>query len=126
MAADSPWTGIPTLQVGRISQASATQRAGRAGRTAPGRVIRLYTVEDFHRRPGADTPEIARRELSQTALMLRALGVTDLKWLEPPPPASLAAAEALLDKLQITPEKADLPLPPRLTKLLIDACSCSP
>ncbi len=51
VAADSPWTGIPSLHVQRISQASATQRAGRAGRTAPGRVIRLYTAEDFHRRP---------------------------------------------------------------------------
>ena len=56
VAIDSPWTGLPSLNVQRISQASATQRAGRAGRTRPGRVIRLYTAEDFHRRPAADPP----------------------------------------------------------------------
>src|ERR1700733_5876001 len=59
VAADSPWTGLPALTVQRISQASATQRAGRAGRTAPGQVIRLYTAEDFHRRPASDAPEIS-------------------------------------------------------------------
>jgi ATP-dependent helicase HrpB len=61
---DSPWTGLPTLEIGRVSKASATQRAGRAARTAPGRVIRLYTLEDFERRPDHDAPEITRRELS--------------------------------------------------------------
>lgn len=50
IASDSPWSGLPTLEVSRISKASATQRAGRAARTAPGRVIRLYTPDDFHRR----------------------------------------------------------------------------
>src|SRR5206468_273765 len=54
VAVDSPWTGLPSLDIRRVSQASATQRAGRAGRTAAGRVIRLYTAEDFHRRPTAD------------------------------------------------------------------------
>ncbi len=73
VATDSPWTGFPSLDVKRISQASATQRAGRAGRTGPGRVIRLYTAEDFHRRPKADAPEILRRELSHMVLQLRAM-----------------------------------------------------
>ena len=121
VAADSPWTGIPTLHIERISKASATQRAGRAGRTAPGRVIRLYTAEDFHRRRAADAPEIARRELSQTVLTLRALNIADLDWLDAPPETALAAANALLDKLQITPAMADLPLPPRLAKLVAES-----
>ena len=121
VAADSPWTGLPSLHVQRISRASATQRAGRAGRTAPGRVIRLYTAEDFHRRPATDAPEIVRRELSQTVLMLRAMDVPDLRWLEAPPEAALAAANALLDKVGISPEMADLPLPPRLAKLLMES-----
>ena len=125
VAADSPWTGIPSLHVQRISQASATQRAGRAGRTAPGRVIRLYTAEDFHRRPKADAPEILRRELSQVALQLRAMNIENLGWLDTPPEAAMAAAIAMLDRLQITPEVtrqiADLPLPPRLAKLLTEA-----
>jgi ATP-dependent helicase HrpB len=120
VAADSPWTGIPSLQVQRVSQASATQRAGRAGRTAPGHVIRLYTAEDFHRRPKADLPEILRRELSQTVLQLRAMKAENLEWLDAPPEAALAAANGLLDRLGATAEMADLPLPPRLAKLLIE------
>jgi ATP-dependent helicase HrpB len=121
VAADSPWTGIPSLHVQRISQASATQRAGRAGRTGPGSAIRLYTAEDFHRRAATDTPEVLRRELSQMALMLRAMRVSELDWLDAPPPAAFEAANSLLEKLSITAEMADLPLPPRLAKLVTEA-----
>lgn len=121
VATDSPWTGLPSLEVRRVSQASATQRAGRAGRTAPGRVIRLYTADDFHRRPAADTPELLRRELSHLVLQLRAMRSPELRWLDPPPAAALSAAELLLDRLQATPQMADLPLPPRLAKLVTEA-----
>ena len=120
VAVDSPWTGLPSLNVQRISQASATQRAGRAGRTAPGRVIRLYTAEDFHRRPVADAPEILRRELSQVVLQLRTMKIESPLWLEAPPDAALAAANMLLDRLEATPEMARLPLPPRLSKLVTE------
>src|ERR1019366_2646423 len=82
VASDSPWTGLPTLDVKRISQASATQRAGRAGRTAPGRVIRLFTAEDLHRRPASDAPEITRRELSHLVLELRAMKIASLEFLD--------------------------------------------
>ncbi len=123
VAVDSPWTGLPSLEVRRISQASATQRAGRAGRTAPGRVVRLYTAEDFHRRPTADLPEILRRELSQVVLQLRAMKIApeECAWLDPPPEAALSAAKALLDRLGVTSEMAGLPLPPRLAKLVLEA-----
>ncbi len=121
VAVDSPWTGLPSLQVKRISQASATQRAGRAGRTAPGRVIRLYTAEDFHRRAPADVPELLRRELSQVVLHLRAAGVQSLEWLDAPPDSAIQTANALLDRLSVTPEMAELPVPPRLARLLIEA-----
>jgi ATP-dependent helicase HrpB len=121
VASDSPWTGIPSLHPQRVSQASATQRAGRAGRTAPGRVIRLYTAEDFHRRPASDIPEILRRELSQMLLYLRWLASPKLDWLDAPPESALAAAESLLDRLNVTPDMADLPLPPRLAKLVTEA-----
>jgi len=133
VAVDSPWTGIPSLQVARISQASATQRAGRAGRTAPGRVIRLYTREDFARRPAQESPEIERRELTQLLLDLHGCGFADagaLPWLTPPLPASLNAAEALLDRLgaiangRLTPlghRMAHLPLHPRLARLVLEA-----
>src|ERR1700733_5851055 len=121
VGADSPWTGLPSLDVRRISQASATQRAGRAGRTAPGRVIRLYTAEDFHRRAAAGGPGILRRELSQVVLQLRAMRIERLEWLEPPPDAALAAANKLLDILEATPAMAELPLPPRLARVVIEA-----
>jgi ATP-dependent helicase HrpB len=128
IAADSPWTGLPTLEVRRVSQASATQRAGRAGRTAPGRVIRLYTAEDFHRRPASDSPEIQRRELSGLVLQLRAMKIPSLEFLDAPPEAAIAAAAALLDRLgfaegAVSRTTAELPLPPRLAKLLIDAAA---
>ncbi len=99
VAADSPWTGIPSLHVQRISQASATQRAGRAGRTGPGRVIRLYTAEDFHRRPTrryAGDP--AARAIANSA-SIAGDGIAELEWLDAPPPAALAAANSLLDQL---------------------------
>ena len=66
----SRWTGLQTLEVSRVSKASARQRAGRAGRTGPGRVLRLYTVEDYQLRPEHDTPEILRSDLSQLCLAL--------------------------------------------------------
>ena len=121
VATDSPWTGLPALDVKRISQASAIQRAGRAGRTAPGRVIRLYTADDFHRRPVSDVPEILRRELSQLVLQLRAMKIGKLAWLDPPPDAALTAANALLDQIGASPRMAEMPLPPRLSKLVLEA-----
>jgi ATP-dependent helicase HrpB len=122
VAADSPWTGLPSLEVKRISQASARQRAGRAGRTGPGRVIRLYTADDFHRRPDHDEPEILRRELAPLCLQLEAGGISELYWLDPPPEPALAAAQALLQRLDADPAKmARLPVHPRIAKLLIEA-----
>ena len=125
IASDSPWTGLPSLHVAKISRASAQQRAGRAGRTAPGRVIRLYPQEDFAWRVEFDVPEIRRRELSQTVLDLHAMGVRDVAWFEDPPAEAWAAAERLLDLLGATGETARamarLPLHPRLARLVVEA-----
>jgi len=130
IASDSPWTGMPRLDVTRISKASAKQRAGRAGRQGPGEALRLYTAEDFHRRADHDTPEIARRELSQVCLQLEAMGIHDpreLEWLDAPPDAAVTAAEALLDRLHARGESASrmarLPLHPRLARLVMEADS---
>jgi ATP-dependent helicase HrpB len=127
-AAYSPWTGLPTLQVGRVSKASAQQRAGRAGRTAPGRVLRLFTVEDYLRRPEHDEPEILRSDLAQLCLTLRAMHMDaghSLSWLDAPPAAALQRAESFLDRLgahgAMVQQLARYPLHPRLSRILIAA-----
>lgn len=132
VAKDNPWTGLARIEIQRVAQASATQRAGRAGRTGPGRVIRLFTQEDFLRRPLYDTPEITRRELAQLCLDLHAAGLTDpraLPWLDPPPDAALTAAEDLLHRLgaldpsgsitEFGRRLAALPIHPRLAALAL-------
>jgi ATP-dependent helicase HrpB len=125
IATYSQWTGLPTLHVGRVSKASAKQRAGRAGRTAPGRVLRLYTMEDYLRRPEHDEPEIARSELSQLCLALRAMRVAEIDWLDAPPAAAVERAESLLDRLgaigNLVQQLARYPLHPRLSRILIAA-----
>ncbi len=124
----SPWSGLPALHVGRVSKASANQRAGRAGRTGPGRVLRLYTEEDYSRRPEHDAPEILRSDLSQLCLTLRAMGIgpiNDVSWLDAPAAAAVEQAEALLDRLGARGEMAQrlarYPLPPRLSRILVEA-----
>jgi ATP-dependent helicase HrpB len=125
IATYSQWTGLPTLHVGRVSKASAKQRAGRAGRTGPGRVLRLYGIEDYQRRPEHDAPEIARSDLSQLCLALRAMGIVDLEWLDAPPAAAVESAESLLDRLGATEARvhqlARYPLHPRLSRILTAA-----
>ncbi len=125
IATYSQWTGLPTLHVARVSKASAKQRAGRAGRTMPGRVLRLYGMEDYQRRPEHDAPEIARSDLSQLCLALRAMRIDDLQWLDAPPEAAVESAEALLDRLGATDERvhqlARYPLHPRLSRILMAA-----
>src|SRR5262245_30359788 len=94
-----PNRGINTLLVERISQASAEQRAGRAGRTAAGRCIRLWSRAEHDERPVRDLPEVKRLDLSEVVLTLKASGVDDLRafrWLEAPGETALNHAEELL------------------------------
>ncbi|MFN7957095.1 MAG: ATP-dependent helicase HrpB [Holophagaceae bacterium] len=130
-ASHSPWSGLSGLRTVRISQARCTQRTGRAGRTGPGRCLRLYTEADFGARPAFDTPELQRSDLAEPLLTLHGMGIArpeTLDWFERPPEASLAAAEALLTGLgaledgALSPlgrRMADLPLHPRLARLAI-------
>ena len=91
--------GINTLLIEKISQSSADQRAGRAGRTAPGVCMRLWSRDEHAHRAPQELPEIKRLDLSEVVLTLKAAGVEDLRkfrWLEAPDEASLAHAEELL------------------------------
>lgn len=128
-----PASGLTRLVTVRISKAAAEQRAGRAGRTAPGVAIRLWT-EALHRGLApADQPEILAAELSGLALDLAAWGAApaDLAFLDPPPAGTLAAGRALLRELdaldangRITPmgrAMARMGTHPRLARLLLAA-----
>jgi ATP-dependent helicase HrpB len=94
--------GINTLLVEKISKSSADQRAGRAGRTAPGVCMRLWSRDEHAHRPAQELPEIKRLDLAEVVLTLKAAGVENLRkfrWLEPPEEQSLAHAEELLTDL---------------------------
>jgi ATP-dependent helicase HrpB len=94
--------GINTLLVEKISRASADQRAGRAGRTAPGHCLRLWTEREHPARPAQELPEVKRLDLAEVVLTLKASGVEEIgrfRWLDPPDPQALARAEQLLGDL---------------------------
>ena len=97
-----PHRGINTLLIEKISAASADQRAGRAGRTAPGVGVRLWTEREHAQRPAQELPEVKRLDLAEVVLTLKASGIDDVinfPWLERPDPRSLERAEALLADL---------------------------
>ncbi|KKY22326.1 putative atp-dependent rna helicase dhx8 [Diplodia seriata] len=128
-----PKLGMDRLQVTPISQAQAKQRAGRAGRTGPGKCFRLYTEAAFQSEMLPTTiPEIQRQNLSNTILMLKAMGINDLlgfDFMDPPPTNTmLTALEELyalgaLDEegllTQLGRQMADFPMDPALSKSLI-------
>src|SRR5215475_15917230 len=91
-----PNRGINALLVEKISRASAEQRTGRAGRTAPGHCIRLWSEPEHAERPAQELSEIRRLDISEVILTLKAAGIENLqafRWLEPPADAALAHAE---------------------------------
>src|SRR5947199_275549 len=97
-----PYRGINTLLVEKISHAAADQRAGRAGRTAPGHCLRLWTAHDQSARPAQELSEVKRLDLSEVILTLKASGVNDVRtfrWLETPAVRAVERAEMLLTDL---------------------------
>ena len=126
-------TGGQRLETVTASQASAAQRAGRAGRTSPGVCYRLWSESGHARRAAHWQAEIHRADLAPLVLELGLWGATgadDLAWLEPPPPASIARAQDLLTRLGLWSEGrltatgrtvAMLPVHPRLGAMLVRA-----
>ncbi|KAF8641254.1 hypothetical protein AX14_009977 [Amanita brunnescens Koide BX004] len=131
----NPRIRVESLLVSPISKASAQQRAGRAGRTRPGKCFRLYTERDFMKELEEQThPEILRSNLSNTALELMKLGIKDLvrfDYVDAPAPETLMRALELLNYLaamdddgELTPLgklMAEFPLDPQLSKMLISS-----
>jgi pre-mRNA-splicing factor ATP-dependent RNA helicase DHX16 len=128
-------TGMETLLVVPISKASANQRAGRAGRVAPGKCFRLFTAWSYQNELEDNTvPEIQRINLGNAVLLLKALGINDLvhfDFLDPPPTEALIKAleqlyalSALNSKGELTKlgrRMAELPVDPMMGKMLIAA-----
>lgn len=129
----NPKQGLDSLVITPISQASAKQRAGRAGRTGPGKCYRLYTESAFHNEMSPTSiPEIQRINLGVTVLNMKAMGINDLlsfDFMDPPSPQALISAmeqlytlgaldeEGLLTKLGR--KMAEFPLEPPLAKMLL-------
>jgi ATP-dependent helicase HrpB len=131
-----PDVGLTRLETVRVSRASADQRRGRAGRTEPGVCYRLWDEPQTAALEPANRPEILAADLSGLVLDLAHWGVADpaqLAFLDPPPPAALTQARALLGELhaidragRITEEGRrlrELPLPPRLARMVVDAAA---
>lgn len=129
-----PALGLSRLETVRASQASVTQRAGRAGRLEPGVCWRLWSEGETRALPAFDRPEMLDADLSGLALDLAAWGVADpatLAWLDPPPKPAWSEAIALLKRIGALDESgrltahgaavARLPLPPRLAHMVIAA-----
>lgn len=137
----NPRVRVESLLVSPISKASAQQRAGRAGRTRPGKCFRLYTEEAFKKELIEQSyPEILRSNLSSTVLELKKLGIDDLvhfDFMDPPAPETMMRALEELNYLQCLSDEGDLtalgrlasqfPLDPMLAVMLIGspAYSCS-
>ena len=126
-------TKVQRLPIEAISQASATQRAGRCGRVEAGIAVRLYSEEDFAARPEFTEPEILRTNLASVILQMTSLGlgeVADFPFVEPPERRSIRDGLQLLTELgaidgtDLTPigrQLAQLPLDPRLARMLVEA-----
>jgi ATP-dependent helicase HrpA len=125
---------VQMLQIEKISQASANQRAGRCGRVGPGICVRLYSEDDFKARSAFTDPEILRSSLAGVILRLASLGlgrVQEFPFIEPPSSRAIADGTALLQELGALNAEAELtdigrelsriPLDPRIGRMLIEA-----
>jgi len=127
-------TKVQRLPIEAVSQASATQRAGRCGRVAEGICVRLYSEQDFLGRPEFTDPEILRTNLASVILQMTALGLGDLDafpFVEPPDHRNVRDGVQLLDELGALDGRggltrtgralAQLPVDPRLARMVVEA-----
>ncbi|XP_059590212.1 pre-mRNA-splicing factor ATP-dependent RNA helicase DEAH1 isoform X3 [Vitis vinifera] len=135
MKSYNPRTGMESLLVNPISKASAMQRAGRSGRTGPGKCFRLYTAYNYYNDLEDNTvPEIQRTNLANVVLSLKSLGIHDLlnfDFMDPPPAEALLKALELLYALsalnrlgeltKVGRRMAEFPLDPMLSKMIVAA-----
>ncbi len=125
---------VEMLRVEPISQAAAQQRAGRCGRLADGICIRLYSEEDFAKRPAFTDPELLRSSLASVILRAKSLGLGEVEafpFVDPPNPRAIADGYDLLAELgavdeeksltSVGQELARLPLDPRVARMLVAA-----
>ncbi|KAI4182369.1 MAG: hypothetical protein LQ348_004861 [Seirophora lacunosa] len=125
LRAFNPRTGVETLSVTPVSKASAVQRAGRAGRTKPGKCYRLYTEAAYGSLREATVPEIQRSNLAPTILQLKALGIDNVlrfDFLTPPPSELVVRGLELLYSLGALDDYAKLtrPLGIRMAELSVE------
>lgn len=134
----NPWTGMPSLAIKAVSQASCVQRAGRAGRTGPGLCVRLFSEQEFLARAPFEQPEILRLDLAAFVLLFHGLATTlgterdiaQLPWISPPRAEHIEQGCSLLQRLRFIDKhgaltergkKASrLPLHPRLGAVFLE------
>lgn len=129
--------GFDSLRVVKIARAAADQRAGRAGRTGPGRCVRLWSESDHRNRAEFETPEVRRVDLAEAILFLKRLGVNEIsgfRWLDQPETERRVDAEKLLTWLgaldsagkltAVGGKMSTLPLHPRLASLVLQGGDC--
>jgi len=131
-----PRRGLNTLLIEKISRASADQRAGRAGRTASGYCVRLWTEREHIDRPPQELPEVRRLDLAEVVLTLKAneINLSTFRWFEPPDPKALEHAKQLLcdlgaltkdaEESRITPvgrQMLAFPVHPRYARMFLAA-----
>ncbi|KAI1297382.1 P-loop containing nucleoside triphosphate hydrolase protein [Xylaria venustula] len=125
LRAFDPRTGIESLTVTPVSKASAAQRAGRAGRTKPGKCFRLFTEDAYRSLPDTNPPEIQRSNLAPFILQLKALGIDNVvrfEYFTPPPAELMIKATELLYSLGALDEYSKLtrPLGMRMAELAVE------
>lgn len=124
----SPWNGLRFIEDSPVTKSSAIQRAGRAGRTAPGECLRLYSQQDYNERQEHTVPEIFRADLTDVFLLIKGTGLTP-HWFHPPTKDKWEKAQELCTRLGAIDEEGkitsvgkkmlELPLSARLSRILL-------